>query len=190
MRSLKVLLTAAAGLVLLACNTGQPRIYKVAVDNKPLLDLPQTCFSNNEIPAGSVRYNQENLFDEHEWTIWDGVEGKQYLDMGGTAHWQLGDSAPIVIDDLIEGKDDTFVGTRTSTRLADSTGYTNSRTRTATVTFDDQGATAKGTLDLASSYTCTNCYDGETEQPGNKNCATKLTFVGRRVDTQRISVNE
>ena len=191
MRSMKVLFAASAAVLFLACNTGQPRIYKIAVDQSPILTLPPTCYSNNEIPGGTIRYQETNLRQDMEWVIWDGVEGKQYLDlqMGGGS-FDLGDAAPITVAELIEGQDNVFVGTRTTSRLPDANNYSYVRTRTVTVTFEDQGATPKGTIDLVSNYTCTNCAQGETEQPGNKNCSTRMNFVGHRVDTQRISVNE
>lgn len=192
MRSMMVLVSAVAAAAFLGCNGGQPRIYHVAIDKTPLLSLPQTCYSNNQIEGGSTRTTLTNWRDEAEWVIWDGTDGKQYLDMGSSTQFDLGDAESISVIGLIEGQDDTFVGTRTATRLPDNSGnnYSNVRTKTITVKFDNQGAAPTGTLDLVSNYTCTNCADGETEFPGNKTCNTRLNFSARRVDTQRISVNE
>ncbi|MBX5484212.1 MAG: hypothetical protein IRZ16_20490 [Myxococcaceae bacterium] len=182
MRSSIALAVAATAVALSACNTGQPRIYRVAVDLSPVLNLPPTCFSNNEIPGGTVRQSVTNWRGEYEWVIWDGVDGKQYLDLGEGATFDLGDAAPISVVGVIEGQDNTFVGTETISRLPDNNNYSYVRTKVITVTFNDQGASPTGTVDLNSSYTCTNCADGETEQPGNKNCSTRLNFTARRID--------
>lgn len=191
MRSMMLLATAAAAVALFGCNSGQPRIYHVAVDPTPLLSLPASCFANNSTEMNTSRTTISNWRSEYEWVIWDGADGKQYLDLGGSTHFDLGDAQPVDVIGLIEGQDGTFVGSETRVHLdTNNSGYTNTRTKSLTVTFEDQGAAPKGTLDLVSNYTCTNCADGETEMPGNKNCSTRLTFSGRRVDTQRISVNE
>ena len=182
MRSSIVLAIASAALALTACNTGQPRIYRVAVDPSPVLNLPPTCYSNNEIPGGTVRDSVTNWRSEFEWVIWDGVDGKQYLDLGEGETFPLGDAAPISVYGIIEGQDNTFVGTETTSRLPDNNNYSYVRTKTITVTFEDQGTSPKGTVDLVSNYTCTNCAQGETEQKGNKNCSTRLNFAGRRID--------
>jgi hypothetical protein len=188
MRSINVLSAAVAAVALLACNSGQPTTYRVAVDESPRLALPPTCFANNEIPGGTERSTVNNLRTEYNWNLWDGVDGKQYLDLG-TASFPLGHAAPITIDDLIEGSDNVFVGTRTTTRLPDTNNYSNVRTRTVTVTFENQGTSPTGTIDLVSNYTCTNCQQGETEQVGNKNCSTRLNWQARRIDVDRISVH-
>lgn len=191
MRSVKVVIAAVAGLVLLACNTGQPRIYKVAIDASPLGNLPATCYVNNELPNNQTRTTYTNLRLEQEWVIWDGVENKQYLDMG-SVQFGLGDAAPVVVAELIEGTENVFSGSRTDTQLPDpnANNHSSVRTRTVTVAFDDQGTTPTGTITVLSNYTCTNCFPNETEADGNKSCTTQMKFVGHRVDTQRISVNE
>lgn len=189
MRSMKFLAVAAAAVALFGCNTGQPRIYRVAVDESPLRTLPPACFSNNEIVGGTERETVTNWREETEWVIWDGVNSagdtKQFLDLGEGQSFPLGDAQPVTVVGVIEGADNVFVGTQTVSLLPDANNYSNVRTKTITVTFEEQGAAPKGTIDLVSNYTCTNCAMGETEQKGNKNCSTRLNFVGRRIDVSQ-----
>ncbi len=191
MRSMKFLAVAAATVALFGCNTGQPRINGVAVDVSPLFALPATCFSNNEIVGGSQRATVTNWRSETDWVIWDGVnaagETKQYLDLGEGQTFQLGDADPVTVIGVIEGADNVFMGNQQVTRLPDANNnnYSNVRTKTITVTFEEQGTSPKGTIDLVSNYTCTNCAPGELEQPGNKTCSARLNFVGRRIDVDQ-----
>ncbi len=190
MRSVSVLFAAAAAF-LMACNGGQPTTYIVAIDESPLGALPPTCYANNELPSSTTRQTYANLRGEYEWVVWDGIDGNQYLSIGG-ANFDLGHAAPIALDtnEVIEGKDNLFAGSRTSTRIPEQgTGYSFVRTRSITVSFDNQGTSPTGTIDLSSNYVCTNCAQGETEQVGNKNCSTRMSWAGRRVDVDRMAVH-
>lgn len=189
MRLVSVLFAAAAA-ALMACNGGQPTTFRVAIDESPRLALPPTCYANNELPAASTRHTLTNLRGEYDWIVWDGIDGKQYMSLGAV-DFPLGDAAPIQLgsNEVIEGTEGLFVGTRTSTRLPDpnNNNYSNVRTRTVTVSWDNMGTSPTGTLDLVSNYTCTSCAPGETEQPGNKNCSTRMTWSGRRIDLERVA---
>lgn len=190
MRSVKLLMVGAIAAVALACNN-QPRIYRVAIDSTNLNALPVTCWVDNKPPDTAERLQINNIRQELEWAIWDGVEGKQYLDMGPNTSFGLGHAEPVAISDLIEGQDNTFTGTETRTRLPDPNDFPANRsyvrTKSVTVTFADQSASPTGTIQVNSAYTCTNCRDRELETVGNKTCATSLSFVARRIDAQQIT---
>lgn len=193
MRSMKFLMAAAAAFAVMGCNAGQPRIYRVAVDESQLKNLPANCYVDNSAPGtttGSIRESDTNIRSEYEWVVWDGVEGKQYLDVGNSAHWEMGDARSIdASGDLIEGENNVFNWSRTDTQNGDN-GYSAVQNLSAVVTFEDLSATAKGTLSLTSKFDCNNCGDLQNTK-GFRTCGPlSLNFAGRRVDTQRISVNE
>ncbi len=155
----------------------------------PVLSLPNTCYSNNELPAADTRHIHTNLRSEYEWVVWDGVDGKQYLSMG-EVNFPLGHAMAIQLgrDEVIEGTDGLFAGTRTQTRNPEQgTNYSYVRTRTLTVNWENMGTSPNGTIDLVSNYVCNNCSPGESELPNNKNCSTRLTWSGRRIDVERIA---
>ena len=115
--------------------------------------------------------------------VWDGVDNKQYLDIGNFSV-KLGHSDSINVGSMIEGADKVFSGQLTEMKLPDpGVNYTYTKTLSVIVNFDDMGAAPKGTIDLSSQYTCTSC----TNNDDKVNCAAKLSFVGRRVDTSNIA---
>lgn len=94
MRSMKLVALGALSLVaLVGCNNGQPRIYRVAVDETPVKTIAvPSCFRNNNLPAGRGNITEQNYRSEDEWVIWQGVDATEYLDLG-TQMWRLGASA-------------------------------------------------------------------------------------------------
>ncbi|MBI3182024.1 MAG: hypothetical protein HYZ28_07750 [Myxococcales bacterium] len=165
----------------IGCNTGQPRTYRIAIDPSPLASLPPSCYRNNTV--STLRVIGTNLRSETQWVVWDGVENKMYLDTGGLSV-TMGDAETVKVGSMIEGQDRVFSGQYVEQKLPDpGSQYTYTKTLSLIVTFDDMGPAPKGTIDASSQYTCTQCNNNDNKV----NCAAKLNFVGRRVDTQYIS---
>lgn len=175
MRAVKFAMFAALAVAFVGCNN-QPLTYRIAIDASPLNSLPPSCYRNNYLNQDRTTTN--NLREERQWVVWNGVENKQYLDIGSMAV-TLGHADPIDVGDLIEGSDKVFSGQVVTQHLPEANGYTNTKTTTLTVTFDDMGATAKGSIDATSLYTCTNCQNNDNKV----SCQAKFNFTGRRVDT-------
>jgi hypothetical protein len=181
---------ASAGL--LACNAGQPRIYKVAVDLSPATPVRDaTCYFNQAVPVNVV--DTTNLRSDQQWVIWDAVnstgQAVQYLDCGEQqAH--LGNSPVIDFTSAIETTTSgTFVGTERQSETFGNNQFTQVRNATITVNFADEGATPTGTMTLHSEYACTpmnNC-PMETATSDFHSCSVSLNFTARRIDTSRIS---
>ena len=170
---------AAVGLV--SCGGGQPRVYKVAVNPSALNALPASCFRTGSTSTDTTTFT--NAFVDMEWSLWDGPADKQYLDVGTNLVFALGQANAIKICSgagdslpcLIEGGPKAFTVSRVAVKNSVSPAETD--TRTVTITFDDTpGATAKGTANLKSTYTCSGC-----NQPS---CEVNLPFVARRIDAQ------
>ena len=89
---------AALAVALAACNSGQPRTYRIALDMTPVRYITDSkCYKNNVVPAPNE--STANLFDEQQWVIWDGAsqDGSplQFLDFGKQAHANVAtDSRP------------------------------------------------------------------------------------------------
>jgi hypothetical protein len=187
MRSTKLLIAMAAVFALVACNSGQPRLYKIAVDTSQLGNLPATCYLDNAQPT--VRETASNLMREMEWALWDGVDGIRFLDLG-SADWQLGHAETIGnVGELIQSNADDnklFTGTYSRTQLPTQANpsYTNTQTQSVTVRFEELGATASGTIRLRSQYTCSNCQNNDFKVA---DCAAELKFTGRRIDADSQS---
>ncbi len=190
MRSVSVLFAAAAAF-LMACNSGQPTTYLIALDPTPLGTLASACYVDNSAPGttpGSTRNTAQNFRGEMTWVIWDGNDGFEYLDMGGVS-FPLGNAEAITVSSLIQGQDDTFSGQQTAVTLTDNNGFSATRNKSITVTFDKRGTAPSGRIALNSSFQCSNC--GEMmSQSGNRSCSTDLTFDGRRVDVDRIAAHD
>lgn len=191
MRSMKlVALTALAGLGLLGCNGGQPRIYRVAIDETPIRTIAvPSCFRNNNLPAGRGNITEQNYRVENEWVIWTGVEQTEYLDLG-TQVYKLGDAPDIRVNDLIEGTDKTFSALRNEQKpIGDQ--YTEARQTQISVKFDDYSFAPKGTISLNSQYACikgrADCPVGDASPPDAASCSSALNFVARRIDAQQIT---
>ena len=192
------MMKSVVAVVALACMIGcgyAPRIYEVAVDQAQLNSLPKECYRANTIP--NPRVSTTNYFGEYTWTVWDGAENKQYLDMGATAGWDLGDATGpggvgasvgnLAPAGQIEGADRVFTAQQSTVRTPDTTSNTTwSVTRTIKVTYNDLGNTPTGTLDLSVKYDCTNQCTGNFEPAQNPSCAVALPFKARRVDGNQI----
>ena len=185
-----VLMAAAAMVVLVGCNSGQPRIYRVAVDVSPAKTVQNpSCYKANAVPGGTV--SETNLRVEQQWVIWDGVEGKQYLDMG-RQQFKLGDSPTINFAELIEGQTGVFTGQRVENdqvTIPNVVSYNQVRQTIITVNFNDLGASPTGTINLQSSYACQpqGSCPMDTTVADPRSCTVPLNFVARRIDVSRIA---
>jgi hypothetical protein len=175
MRASKVVL-ASSVFALCACGGGQPRIFKVAINQTALEALVATCYRNSTPPTDTV--TTTNGFVARDWTLWDGVGDKQYLDVGVNT-WQLGHANPVQtggassssLSPVIEGSGKVFSQSKQINKTA--SGETDVRALTITFT-ETPGATAMGTINLKSTYTCAGC--------GQPSCEANLDFSGRKVE--------
>lgn len=183
---MKASLIAAAGVLalgLVGCGSSQSRVYTIAYDTSPTQNLPPSCYNNNTVPTQKVELNNERA--DMTFVIWDGAEGKQYLDLS-VKSYDLGDADPVIVDGLIESTDGkTFVGARTARNLPQpGSAFSDTQVSTVTVNFEEIGNIAKGTLSVKSDYSCTSC-------PNNTRvatCSAQFAFNGRKVDYENISV--
>lgn len=188
-------------LALTACNAGQPRTYRVAIDTAPLNITDSTCFKNGTVP--SYPESTSNLFAEQQWVVWDGVladnTSVQYLDFG-TQSFKLGHSPSVSFDELVRSYSATnpgvFQGQRQISRVTPNNGgtYVQTATSVITVTFSDLGAAPSGTLAVESRYQCTPVSPGvcplEIDVTDPKSCKVSIPFSGRRIDVSRIATYE
>lgn len=191
MRSMKlVALGALSLLALVGCNQGQPRIYRVAVDETPVRTIAvPSCFRNNNLPAGRGNITEQNYRSEDEWVIWNGVEQTEYLDLG-TQTFDLGDAPTIRVSDLIEGTDKTFSALRNVQKpIGDS--YTEARQTQISVKFNDYSFAPVGTIALNAQYACikgrADCPVGDASPADAASCSSQLNFVARRIDVQQLT---
>ncbi|MFL5321347.1 MAG: hypothetical protein ACJ790_16930 [Myxococcaceae bacterium] len=185
MKALKIAAFAAVVAGLVGCGNSQARLYQLAIDASALGNLPPSCYANNTVPTNKTELT--NYKGEDQWAIWDGPDGKQYLDMGTTS-FTLGNADPVVVTGVIESTDPkVFSGTRTDRTLpnpsAANPNFSDTQVGTVTVTFDDLGNTTKGTIQLKSEYTCTSCQNNG----GKVNCSAQLAFTGRRIDYSNLN---
>lgn len=181
MRAVKIVLAAVLAAGAVGCNAGQPRTYRIAVDESPLAQLPPSCYRNNTV--STLREIGTNVREEHQWMVWDGVENKQYLDIGKFGV-QMGHAEPVIVGRMIEGQDKSFMGQLVEQKLADpGSSYTYTKTLSLTINFEDMGASPKGSIDASSQYTCTSC----TNNDNKVTCAARLSFVGRRIDSAQTT---
>lgn len=193
MRSVALsVVSAVAFLSLAGCNSGQPRIYKVAIDRKPLRTITTpTCYRNSALPSSQGQYNEENFRAEDDWTIWGGEGQTEYLDMG-TESFQLGSAPEIEVDasTVIQGTDKNFAANRSVQRPIASL-YTEVRQTQIAVKFDNYSASPTGTIQLTSQYACIPgtmaCPVGEASPPDAASCTATLTFVARKIDAQQVT---
>lgn len=191
MRSMKLVVLGALSLLSLAgCLQGQPRLYRVALDETPVRTVnTPTCFRNSELPAGRNNTSEQNYRSEDEWVIWSGVDQTEYLDLG-TQAWTLGDAPVIRVSDLIEGTDKTFNASRNvQTPVSDQ--YIELRQTTVSAKFDDYSAVPVGTIALNSQFACTKargeCPTGQNLANDAASCSANLKFVARRIDVQQLT---
>lgn len=191
MRSMKlVALGALSLLALVGCNNGQPRIYRVAVDETPVRTIAvPSCFRNNNLPAGRGNITEQNYRSEDEWVIWSGVDQTEYLDLG-TQVFNLGDAPTIRVNDLIEGSDKTFSALRNEQKPI-SDFYTEARQTQISVKFNDYSFAPTGTIALNSQYACikqrNDCPVGDLSPSDAASCSQQLNFVARRIEAQHIT---
>lgn len=199
---LRKLIAAAVLVGAVGCNNGQPRLYLIAVDltNQRRENLGQNCFVTPPDPSNITRSTYQNVKNEYEWAVWDGVDGKQYLDganrgtdgTGDPGPWGLGDSPPISLDyELIESQEANriFLGTKTISVASSNPNFVATRVHTIRATFEELGATTRGSLDLDTRYSCSGaCPTIAPPDTGNQvSCSASLPFTGRRIDTSRMS---
>lgn len=150
----------------------QPKYYRVSIDRAPLDNLPASCYRSGTTPTDKTN----NVVDVAQWVLWNGVEDRQYLQVGNI-DYSLGDArVRIDVGDAIVSsevdKKTTFAVERTQADPA--------RTTRATYTLDKTGETIEGTLSL--SYSCT----GTTGCAPN--CEASLHFVGIHLDADPMLV--
>ena len=191
MRSIKlVVFSALALLSLVGCNSGQPRLFRMAIDETPIHTIANpSCFRGNILPSGRGQLTEVNYRKEDEWVIWDGVE-KQYLDMGNQK-WELGDAPKIVVTDLIEGLGDKiFSAQRTEVTPFPGILATESRQTQVVVTWNDYSTAPSGTIALNSQYACVAGQEqcpNPNPTPDSVSCQAQLNFFGRRIDVSQTT---
>jgi len=183
MHANRLALTLTA-LTLAACNSGQPTLYKMAIDTSPMLSLDPSCYTDGAQPSGTVETT--NLRIAEQWVIWDGTgpnnTPQQYLDCGeqkGT----LGSAGAYDFDSVIETtQPGTFVGT---IRISHpSATFTSVSSQTLQVTFADEGAAPTGSMTWHTEYGCTG--DGCPPAGNGQSCSVTFPFTARRIDASRI----
>ena len=177
MKILRPLVPVLAALPLLGgCGGSQARVYRIAVDPAPLLNLPTTCYRNNATQYDKVTWTNYKL--QYDLAIWDGVDGKSILDMGNPT-FQLGQAVPVVVKAPIEGSANVYTATlKEETLPAANDPFTDVTTTVVTVAFTELGAAARGTLSLRSEYSCTNCSNNNNQVA---KCEVTLPFTGRQL---------
>jgi hypothetical protein len=191
MRSMKLVALGAISLLsLLGCNQGQPRIYRVAIDQTPVLTIAvPSCFRNNNLPAGRGNVTEQNYRLEDEWVIWNGTDTTEYLDLG-TQTFNLGDAPTIRVTEVIEGTDKTFSALRNEQKpIADQ--YTEARQTQISVKFNDYSFSPTGTIALNAQYACikgrADCPVGDASPQDAASCSSSLNFVARKIDVQQMT---
>jgi hypothetical protein len=178
-------LGALSLLLLVGCNAGQPRLYRIAIDETPIRSLATpSCFRGNSPPPGRGSVTEVNFRKENEWVIWDGANA-QYLDMG-RQEWKLGDAPLIEVNDLIEGGTErTFSAQRSETRPFPGVQATETRQTLVTVKWEDFSAAPQGTIGLSAQYACTagaEACPNPNPAPDSVSCSAVMSFFGRRID--------
>src|SRR5437764_12140786 len=95
-------IAAVAVLGFLGCGNSQARVYRIAVDASALDNLPPSCYNNNTVPTTKTELTNEK--GEITFTIWDGPDGKQYLETSANS-FTIGDADPVQIVGPIESTD-------------------------------------------------------------------------------------
>lgn len=194
-------LLLALAVTLAACNAGQPRTYRVAIDTAPLNVTDATCFKNGSVP--SYPETTSNLFAEQQWVVWDGVLGDgtqvQYLDFGSQSY-KLGNSPAVAFDELVRSFSQTnpgvFQGQRQVSKVTPNNGgtYVQTATGVITVNFSDLGTSPSGSIVVESRYQCTPVAPGvcplELDVTDPKSCKIAIPFSARRIETSRIATYE
>jgi hypothetical protein len=177
------LILGAIALLTAACGpANQPKLYRIALDRTPETTINEpSCFVDGMAPNNGAGTNELNYRQDNQWLIWDGVEGKQYLDMG-TLHFKLGNAPNIDIFDMIEGGDKTFAAQRTVTTPRGF--YSETRQTLVTVAFSDLGMSPTGTVVLKAVYSCnpgSQLCPVPNPAPDRVTCTATLNFVARQI---------
>lgn len=173
----KIILAALATLTLAACGGSNPRVYLVAVDQQAIAPgtAPTSCNNDQVSPTKDV---YTNLRAGTEWELWDGVDGKQFLDIGATFTGLTGMG-------LIEGDGKDFNGTYQSTFIdPDKNGNTYTTNQNVAINFSELGAAAQGTVSRSVTRTCSFADQGFCDGTNTKafSCAYGAQpIVGRQV---------
>lgn len=187
-----LLFLAASG-----CAPPPPRTYKVALDDKALADIaPEnatyaSCFVTGATSDARRTTATSGLLSQYELTIWEGVDGKLYLELP-TMRFDLGDSPSISFAGLVEGqsKDLSFSATRTDVSVLTLPRIKTTVTTSAKLVFKDLGPSTTGTLELQSNYACAANPDtcpNPIEGANMRSCAITLPFVARQVQVTEFS---
>jgi len=195
MRSL--VLSALAVVAMSGCNSGMPRLWRIAIDSTPLSNITDSgCYVDKQLPTNRQLVNEVNFRDESEWVIWDGDTGtdgktKQYLDIG-TKQIRLAEAPVIDVSALIEGNatDKEFTGQRNEVRQSLTARANESRQTQITIKWNDYGMSPTGTVRLDARFACAAGADPCPARPpaDGANCAAQLNFVGRRIDTTATTI--
>jgi hypothetical protein len=188
-------LVVVGGVV--GCGAPQPRYFKVAIDPSPLGEITAanaanaSCFVSGASTEVRSSTTLESVRRELEWAIWDGVEGKQYLELP-RLQFELGDSPAIDFSGLIEGaaKDLFFLARRTDVTQPSVLRIKNTVTTSVKITFREMGMAPTGTVDLQSSYACTANPDtcpAPVAGANMRSCAATLNFVSRQIPVTEFS---
>jgi hypothetical protein len=174
LRSTLCVVTAVVAGGLMGCGEPQ-KYYRVVVDRSPLNNLPSSCYPNNTPPAQPQPTS--NLQDVQQWILWDGLEGRKYLEAGTINYALAGTNLNIGNDAILSTAD-----ADKTTFVAERTDIEPGRTYRATYTFDNEGGLFQGNViegSIALSYTCTPTGAFTCNRP---NCDATLRFSGRQVD--------
>jgi hypothetical protein len=178
--NMRTISLCSLALLIVGCGggiSGNPTVYRIAVDQTALESLPAECFVDQAVPT--TRENSENIRSGGQWTLWEGSTARQFLEVGTFVVAGLGNAAPVDVGGVLESADKmNFTGRKTERTVQPGTQYSSVRTLTLTVHFDEMAATTRGTIDVSSEYQCTDCANND----GQVSCAAKLTFNGRRID--------
>lgn len=163
---IRPLLSAAALLALAGCGDPQPQVYRVAINDAALNDVPATCYNNNTVPGDRTT---DNRHVEQLWTLWHGADAKSnYLELPAQ-NWFLGNVRLTIAPSTVVGGPRIWTTTETEV----STAQSNTREELIRITFDqDPGVAGPGVLLLKVSNT----------NPTNfRSCEASLPFFARRI---------
>jgi hypothetical protein len=186
--------TLAVSFALAACNSGQPRIYRVAMDMTAVSPVEDAnCYKGAVAPMNPP--TSTNLRSEEQWVIWDSSDTTgapiQLLDCG-VQSFTLGNSPAISFSsDIQTSQLGTFVGDYETRSVSDNGNITEVRDTSITVKFSDEGASPTGQMTLTAQYACNSANGATCPEEQNvqdpRSCTVNLNFSARRLDTARIS---
>lgn len=170
--------------VLFGCGGGggaSPEVYDVAID---YFRVPDSCYRPNNAPTVTVI--TEAPLSKGRWLVWDGPDGRAYLEVeagGGTI--RMGDAPSVTLGGTLEGTRVSagwqFSVTQTVINKPPLQAFTETSRAKATGTFERSAGPIKGSLRLESLRTC----DGTCQnnfQTDNPPCTIDpVNFRGTRV---------